>query len=47
MVDEPELPCCTETDEGDALNVKLGVVTVNVTVVEAVVLPEVPVTVMV
>lgn len=47
IVDEPELPCATETEDGDALNVKPGVVTVSVTVVDAVVPPDVPVTVMV
>jgi len=47
MVELPELPCATESDEGDALSAKLGVVTVRVTVVVSVVPLEVPVTVMV
>ena len=49
MVELPELPLAMLSDVGDALMVKLGFVpvTVSVTVVVCVVLPEVPVTVMV
>ena len=47
IVVEPVFPWLIETDDGEALIVKLGVVTVTVTVVDAVVAPEVPVTVMV
>ena len=48
IVELPELPLATLIDAGDALIVKLGFVPVTVsdTVVLAVVLPEVPVTVM-
>ena len=46
IVEVPELPCATETDEGDALREKpAAAVTVSVTVVVSLVLPEVPVTV--
>ena len=47
IVELAELPLLTEIEEGDALIVKLGFVpvTVNDTVVDAVILPEVPVTV--
>ena len=49
IVDWPELPLVTLSEVGDALMVKLGFVPVTVreTVVVAVVLPEVPFTVMV
>src|ERR1700691_2168671 len=49
MVDEPELPCTTETEVGEAERVKPttgAAVTVSETEVVSVVLPEVPVTVM-
>ena len=47
-VDEPLLPCSTDTEPGDAEMVKSGVVagvTVNVTVVECISPPPEPVTV--
>jgi len=49
MVEVPELPGTTVTEAGEPKMVKLGLVpvTVRLTVVVAVVLPEVPVTVMV
>jgi len=49
ILEVPLLPCTTETEVGEAEMVKLGLagaVTVNVTVVVSVVLPEVPDTVM-
>ena len=46
IVDFPELPGATESDEGVAVRVKpVGTVTVSVTVVVLIRLPEVPVTV--
>lgn len=50
MVEVPLLPCCTVTDDGEALIVKFGGledVTVRETVVVWVIPPPVPVTVMV
>ena len=47
IVEVPEFPCATDTEAGDAARVNPVPVTVSVTLVEAVVLPEVPVTVMV
>jgi hypothetical protein len=45
IVDVPALPCTTETEVGEGEMVKLGAVTVRLTVVEFTVLPAVPVTV--
>lgn len=48
IVEVPLLPCATETVDGDAERLKpAAAVTVRLTVVVWVVLPEVPVTVMV
>ena len=48
MVEVPLLPCTTDTEDGEALMLKLAAaVTVSETVAKAVVLPEVPVTVIV
>ena len=46
IVEDPELPWATETDAGEAERVNPVPVTMSETFVEAVVLPEVPVTVM-
>jgi hypothetical protein len=46
IIEVPLLPCCTETSAGEADMLKLAAATVNVTVVDCMTPPPVPVTVM-